>query len=67
LQQGRIKKLISDRGFGFIEIDGKEDIFFHHSGVLDAKFEGLEEGDKVSFEVEQNQKGPRAVEVQKEK
>lgn len=61
--KGTIKKLIRDRGFGFIsDTDGKE-VFFHQTGVLDNKFESLTEGQEVVFEVESSQKGPRAINV----
>ena len=46
---GRIKKLISDKGFGFISV-GKNDYFFHRSDLNGEVFEHLKEGDKVSFE-----------------
>ena len=63
MHKGRIKKLIQDRGFGFIsDTDGKE-VFFHQTGVLDNKFESLTEGQEVAFDVESSQKGPRAINV----
>ena len=46
MPQGKIKKLVSERGFGFIESDGG-DLFFHHSEVTGAPFEELREGQKV--------------------
>ena len=65
---GTIKKLVADKGFGFISADGGQDVFFHHSAVADRGFDNLEEGQKVEFAVEQggnNQgKGPRASSVQ---
>jgi len=61
---GKIKKIVHDRGFGFIsDVDGRE-LFFHQSGLLDVRLEELKEGQKVSFEVEQSPKGPRAVKIQ---
>ena len=62
--KGTIKKLIRDRGFGFIRAaDGKE-VFFHRSSLrIDDDFDRLIEGDSVEFEVEQGEKGPRAVNV----
>ena len=63
MHKGRIKKLIQDRGFGFIsDTDGRE-VFFHQTGVLDNKFESLTEGQEVAFDVEQSPKGPRAINV----
>ncbi len=61
---GIIKKIVADKGFGFITIDGEaKDVFFHSSGVQGTSFAMLKAGDKVSFEVEDSEKGPRAVNV----
>ena len=63
MHKGRIKKVIRDRGFGFIsDTDGRE-LFFHRSGVLDNKFDSLNEDQDVTFDVENSQKGPRAINV----
>jgi CspA family cold shock protein len=63
--QGKIKKLVRDRGFGFIsDTDGKE-VFFHQSGLTGTTFDALKEEDEVEFEVEDSPKGPRAVNVSK--
>jgi len=60
---GKIKKLVRDRGFGFIsDTDGRE-VFFHQSSLLDVKFEALNEEQDVEFEVEKSEKGPRAIDV----
>ena len=63
MPQGKIKKLVSDRGFGFIEGD-RGDLFFHHSEVQGAAFEELREGQTVDYEIGQGRKGPCAVSVQ---
>ncbi len=64
MHTGTIKKLVRERGFGFIsDTDGRE-LFFHQSGLVEAKYDALTEGQKVSFEVEQSPKGPRAVQIQ---
>ena len=61
---GKIKKLVQDRGFGFITpSDNSKDIFFHASGVEGTDFEKLREGQAVTFETEEAEKGTRAVEV----
>lgn len=63
MQTGRIKKLAKDRGFGFITgADGKE-VFFHRSEVRGAEFDTLTEGQQVSFDAENDPKGPRARNV----
>jgi len=62
--KGTIKKVVSDRGFGFIAADDGKEYFFHRSGVEDSlNFETLQGGEAVTFEVEQSQKGPRANRV----
>jgi CspA family cold shock protein len=61
--QGTIKKVVRDKGFGFIlTSDGKE-VFFHRSGLQQMDFDSLQEGAIVEFEVEQSEKGPRAINV----
>lgn len=63
MHTGEIKKLIRDRGFGFIsDTDGRE-VFFHQTGLVEAKFDTLTEGQKVEFDIEKSEKGPRAVNV----
>jgi cold shock protein len=63
MHTGKIKKLIRERGFGFIsDSDGRE-IFFHQSSLVDVQFDALTEEQQVTFEVEQSPKGPRAVNV----
>lgn len=61
MQRGTIKKLVADKGFGFIQGDGKDkDLFFHLSSLQDATFESLHEGQPVEYESEAGPKGPRA-------
>jgi len=63
--QGTIKNL-TEKGFGFIAPEGQDkDVFFHSSALVDVTFNELQVGDVVSFEVEQSEKGPRAVNVQR--
>lgn len=62
---GTIKKL-TDKGFGFISSDEVEkDVFFHSSALKDATFEDLHEGDNVTFEVEETDRGLNALNVAK--
>ncbi len=65
MQSGHIKKLVQDRGFGFITGDDGTDYFFHRSGIS-GNFDGLRGGEKVTFEIERSQKGPRATSIQVE-
>ncbi len=63
MHTGKIKKLIRDRGFGFIlDTDGRE-IFFHRSSLEGTDFDSIREEQAVEFEVEKSDKGPRAVNV----
>jgi CspA family cold shock protein len=62
MQNGTIKKLVTDRGFGFIAADDGKEYFFHRSGT-EADFDGLRGGELVTFEVEASPKGPRAGRV----
>ncbi len=66
MMTGSIKRL-TDKGFGFITPDqeGEKDVFFHTSALVDIMFDDLREGDKVSFDTEDSDKGPRAVNVQR--
>ena len=61
---GTIKKVVADRGFGFIAADDAKEYFFHRSG-LDSSldFDRLNGGEKVQFEIETSPKGPRATQV----
>ena len=63
--QGKIKKIISNRGYGFIAIEEQEDdIFFHRSQIQgDLVFEDLEEGQAVELDIEETDKGPQAVNI----
>tara|TARA_R110002111_G_scaffold153375_1_gene220097 strand:+ start:28193 stop:28393 length:201 start_codon:yes stop_codon:yes gene_type:complete len=62
MPQGKIKRLVSDRGFGFIEGE-RGDLFFHHSEVQGKTLEELQEGQMVEYEVGQGRKGPCATSV----
>jgi len=62
--EGTIKTLIQAKGFGFITVDGEEkDLFFHRNELKDVSFEELKEGDKVSFEKADSDKGPNATNI----
>jgi CspA family cold shock protein len=61
---GTIKKVVADRGFGFITGEDGKDYFFHRGGVqAPLDFDRLGGGESVTFEVEVSQRGPRAVRV----
>jgi CspA family cold shock protein len=63
---GTVKWFSDDKGFGFITPDeGDGDLFVHFSGITGDGYRSLAEGAKVSYESEQGDKGPKAVDVQK--
>ena len=63
--KGAIKKL-TDKGYGFITVEGQEkDLFFHSNSLVDAQYSDLHESDAVTFDVEESPKGPNAVNVKR--
>ncbi len=66
MAQGTVKWFNEEKGYGFIEPDeGGEDLFVHYTAITGSGFRGLEEGERVSYEPAQGQKGPQAVNVSK--
>jgi CspA family cold shock protein len=64
MSKGTVKWFNSEKGFGFIEVEGEKDVFVHFSAIQgDEPRKNLEEGQKVEFEVEEGQKGPQAANV----
>lgn len=63
MAEGTVKWFNDQKGYGFIEQENGPDVFVHHSGINGSGFKTLEEGAKVTFEIEQGQKGPAAVDV----
>jgi CspA family cold shock protein len=62
---GKVKWFNASKGFGFIETDGGGDVFVHHNDIQGEGYKSLDEGEPVSFEVVQGDKGPRATNVLK--
>jgi CspA family cold shock protein len=60
---GTVKWFDDKKGYGFIEQEDGPDVFVHHSNILGTGFKTLNEGERVTFEIEQGQKGPAAVNV----
>ncbi len=65
MKQGTVKWFNSEKGFGFIEIEGENDVFVHFSAIQGDGFKTLDEGQKVEFEVVDGNRGPQAANVTK--
>jgi CspA family cold shock protein len=65
MAEGTVKWFNDAKGFGFIEQDNGPDVFVHFSAIQSEGFKSLAEGDRVSFEVTQGQKGPQSANVRK--
>jgi CspA family cold shock protein len=63
MTNGTVKWFSNQKGFGFIEQENGPDVFVHHSAINSTGFKSLNEGDRVSFDIEQGQKGPAAANV----
>lgn len=65
MKQGTVKWFNSEKGFGFIEVEGEDDIFVHFSAIQGEGFKSLDEGQQVEFEVVEGDRGPQAANVVK--
>lgn len=63
MKNGTVKWFKNDKGFGFISVEGEDDVFVHFSAIQGDGFKTLEEGQRVQFEVGQGAKGPQAINV----
>jgi CspA family cold shock protein len=61
--EGTVKWFNSEKGYGFIAVDGGQDVFVHFSSIQMEGYKSLEDGQRVSFEIGQGQKGPQAENV----
>ncbi|MEH7255507.1 cold-shock protein [Neobacillus niacini] len=65
MENGKVKWFNAEKGFGFIEVEGGEDVFVHFSAIQGEGFKTLEEGQAVTFDVEKGARGPQAANVHK--
>ncbi|WP_077211095.1 cold-shock protein [Bacillus dakarensis] len=65
MENGKVKWFNAEKGFGFIEREGGDDVFVHFSAIQGEGFKTLEEGQSVTFDVEQGARGPQAANVNK--
>jgi len=65
MAEGKVKWFNDQKGYGFIETETEGDVFVHYSAIDAQGFRTLQEGEKVSFEVEETPKGPQAVNVKR--
>ncbi|ATH94835.1 cold-shock protein [Bacillus glycinifermentans] len=63
--EGKVKWFNSEKGFGFIEVEGQDDVFVHFSAIQGEGFKTLEEGQSVTFEIVEGNRGPQASNVEK--
>ncbi|KSU83202.1 cold-shock protein CspD [Fictibacillus enclensis] len=65
MQNGKVKWFNAEKGFGFIEVEGGDDVFVHFSAIQSEGFKSLDEGQEVSFEIVEGARGPQAANVTK--
>jgi len=63
MQNGKVKWFNNEKGYGFIEVDGGNDVFVHYSAIQGDGFKTLEEGQSVSFDIVEGNRGPQAANV----
>jgi len=65
MAKGTVKRLMRERGFGFIAAEDGREIFFHRSELQNVEFDNLQQGDQLEFNVTKGDKGPKATDIKK--
>lgn len=65
MENGTVKWFNAEKGYGFIQVEGGDDVFVHYSAIQEEGFKSLEEGQEVSFEIIEGERGPQAANVTK--
>lgn len=65
MAQGKVKWFNAEKGFGFIEVEGSEDVFVHYSAIGGEGYKSLDDGQEVEFDIVEGDRGPQAANVEK--
>ncbi|MFD1038640.1 cold-shock protein [Virgibacillus byunsanensis] len=65
MENGVVKWFNAEKGYGFVQVEGGNDVFVHYSAIQEEGFKSLEEGQEVSFEIVEGERGPQAANVTK--
>ncbi|WP_371261621.1 cold-shock protein [Alkalibacterium sp. f15] len=63
--QGKVKWFNAEKGFGFVEVEGHEDVFVHFSAIDSEGYKSLDDGEEIEFEIVDGERGPQAANVRK--
>ncbi|MFO8069101.1 MAG: cold shock domain-containing protein [Alkalibacterium sp.] len=63
--QGKVKWFNAEKGFGFVEVEGHEDVFVHFSAIDSEGYKSLDDGEEIEFDIVEGERGPQAANVRK--